>query len=226
MYSLFKKRQDAFEISLLEQHVRKNDVVLDIGANIGFYAQLLSQLVGKNGKVHCFEPDQVNFKHLLESVGNFNNIVPVNKAVGSETGTITLYTSKSLNVDHRTYQPEDFENKIEIGSVSIDDYLGSDKKADFIKIDIQGFEMQAIKGMEKILNTNANIKIVSEFWPYGLKTAGSSVTEYFGFLKNKGFEVFLLKNNRLQKLTLTAVQEMEGLPAETYFNIFASRSDV
>src|SRR3972149_5114440 len=92
IYPLFKKRQDKFELDLLRKHIKQGDIVLDIGANIGFYEKILSQLAGNTGKVHCFEPDPLNFTHLKKTTFPFKNITINNKAVGSETGTLTIYT--------------------------------------------------------------------------------------------------------------------------------------
>src|SRR5690349_12622984 len=91
LYSIFKRRQDKFELRLLKKYAREGGVVLDIGANIGFYAVVLSKLVGRSGKVHCFEPDQTNFKHLQKTAGKFENIVINNKAVGPRTELLKIY---------------------------------------------------------------------------------------------------------------------------------------
>jgi FkbM family methyltransferase len=226
LYTLFKNKQDIFEIELLKKYIHKNDVVLDIGANIGFYALILSDLCGENGKVHCFEPDKTNFGHLEKACGKRNNISLVNKAVSSKTETLKIYTSKNLNVDHRTYKPEEYDQEIEIEATSIDEYLGKDLKVDLVKMDIQGFEMQAIQGMTKMLEYNKDIKIISEFWPYGLRKAGSSVNIYYDYLSSLGFTCYLLEKSSLQKLSGQKVAELEPLGEEYYFNIFASRSDV
>lgn len=226
MYKLFKNKQDAFEIDLLKKYIHKNDVVLDIGANIGFYATILSEIVGESGVVHCFEPDTKNFEHLKKTTANFKNIKINNKAVGPKTEKLKIYTSKNLNVDHRTYKPEEYDQEIEIDAVSIDDHLSANTKVNFIKMDIQGFEMQAIQGIQNILEKNKDVKLISEFWPYGLKKAGSSVTEYFNFLVNKGFICYLLEENSLLKLTAEKVKSLEPLGEEHYFNIFASRTNV
>lgn len=226
LYTSFKNKQDAFEIELLKKYVRKGDTVLDIGANIGYYATLLAQLTGEKGIVHCFEPDKQNFEHLQKTVTGFTNIRIHNKAVGPKTEILKIYTSKNLNVDHRTYKPEEYDQEIEVQAISIDDYLASALKADVIKMDIQGFEMQAIQGMEKVLVHNPQVKLISEFWPYGLKKAGSSVTEYFQHLTNRGFTCYLLEKKTLRKLSLEDVKRLEPLSEEHYFNILASRSDV
>jgi FkbM family methyltransferase len=226
MYKLFKNKQDAFEIELLKKHIKQNDIVLDIGANIGFYATILSDIVGEKGVVHCFEPDSKNFEHLKKTTADFKNIKINNKAVGPKTEKLKIYTSKNLNVDHRTYKPEEYDKEIEIDAVSIDDHLTSNPKVDLIKMDIQGFEMQAIQGMQTILDKNKDIKLISEFWPYGLKKAGSSVTEYFNFLQSKGFTCYLLEETSLLKLTAEKVSSLEPLGEEHYFNIFATRTNV
>lgn len=228
MYAAFKNRQDAFEIDLLKKYIHKNDKVLDIGANIGFYATILSDIVGDKGSVYCFEPDVKNFNYLKKAVAGHANIVINNKAVGPKTETLKIYTSKNLNVDHRTYKPEEYDQEIEIDAVSIDDYLLSQpaKKIDFIKMDIQGFEMQAIQGMQKTLEANEHIQLISEFWPYGLRKAGSSVSDYFNFLTSKGFNCYLLEKKALQKLDAAKVKSLEPLGEAHYFNIFATRAHV
>jgi len=231
LYTSFKNKQDAFEIKLLEKYVQPGDVVLDIGANIGYYALILAKLVGNKGRVHCFEPDKKNFGHLENATLSSGNIQINNHAAGPKTEKLKIYTSKNLNVDHRTYRPEEFDEELEIEAVSMDDYMmkkdpAEGGRVDFIKMDIQGFEMQAIQGMQRILRKNHDIKIISEFWPYGLKKAGSSLTEYFKFLTEQGFTCYLLEKNALEKLSLEKVASLEGLGEEQYFNIFASRSDV
>jgi FkbM family methyltransferase len=227
MYAAFKGRQDRFEIELLKKHLKPGDVVLDIGANIGYYAELISKLVGEKGRVHCFEPDAINFKHLQNNCGSISNLVLNNKAVGPKTEKLKIYTSKNLNVDHRTYEPEDYDEALEIDAVSVDDYLtGKEQKVQLIKMDIQGFEMQAVQGMKDTLINNPGIKIISEFWPYGLRKAGSSALAYFEFLTQNGFTVQLLKNKSLETLNEEKVKALNDLGEKTYFNILAQRTHV
>lgn len=226
MYASFKKKQDAYEIDLLRKHIRANDTVLDIGANIGFYATILSELVGPSGKIFCFEPDGTNFKYLLNATAHLKNITCINKAVGEKTEKIKIYTSKELNVDHRTYKPEEYDKEIEIDCIAIDDYLPQNTKVDFIKIDIQGFEMSAFKGMQKTIANNPNVKIISEFWPYGLRQAGKSLPEFYQMLKQMGFIVYLMEKEQLLELNEEKVKALAPLPKENYFNIFLSKARV
>ena len=228
LYTLFKNRQDAFEIRLLKENLKEGDQVLDIGANIGYYARIISRLVGNSGHVHCFEPDPGNFKRLQESVGSYKNVSLHQKAVGPRTETLKIYTSPELNVDHRTYEPEVYDKIIEVQALSMDDYLrGKDTgNLKLIKMDIQGFEMQALQGMRETIKKTPGLLLISEFWPYGLRKAGSSLTEYFNALCGLGFECHLLKNDRLEKLSAENVQALAQLGQEHYFNILAKRTHV
>lgn len=231
-YKAFKEKQDSFEISLMKKYIKPNDTVLDIGANIGFYAEILSEIVGEKGKVHCFEPDTINFKHLKDRCQKLTNVQINNKAVSDKTEVIKIYTSKQLNVDHRTYKPDDYDQEIDIDAIAVDDYLFSpfnsaqgDKEINFIKMDIQGFEMSAIKGMTKTLQS-PHLKLLSEFWPYGMHKAGTSVLEYYIFLKQNNFYIYLIENNQLIELTEDKVKTFLDLPETTYMNIFASKDRV
>lgn len=224
MYSVFKKRQDVFEISLMRKYIKPNDTVLDIGANIGFYAEILSNIVGENGTVHCFEPDATNFSHLKKRCSSFSNIHINNKAVAEKTEIIKIYTSKKLNVDHRTYKPDEYDEEINIDAISIDEYLNG-KTVQFIKMDIQGFEMSAVKGMMQTLQ-EPNLTMLSEFWPYGMKKAETSVLAYFQLLKQLQFNVYLIENEKLIELTEEKVTSFLNLPESSYMNILASKKRV
>ena len=223
MYIAFKERQDKFEIEILKKNIKQGDTIIDIGANIGFYTKILSELVGEKGKVHAFEPDRINYQRLLSYSAGLKNVELNNKAIGPKTEKLKIYTSKMLNVDHRTYKPEEYEEEIEIDAVNLDEYLSGKGKVDIIKMDIQGFEMSAIKGMEQTLKANQNIKLITEFWPHGLKLTGSSGKEYFNYLVNLGFSCYLMENDTLLELNLKKVSELNEMGEKHYYNIFALR---
>lgn len=219
IYPYFKRRQDKQEIALMKKYIQTGDVVLDIGANIGFYTKILSELVGENGKVYAFEPDKTNYGYLMENAGHLKNVVFFNKAVSDKTGKITLYHSDLLNVDHKTYATENYTSTTEIDCVAIDDVV-PDHKVDFIKIDIQGFEYFAFKGMENVFAKMENLKIVTEFYPYGIKKSGVSSTDFINLLLQYNFKISTIEEQGLVSFNMENIALYENKEKDTYLNLF------
>lgn len=225
MYFKFKKKKDRYNLYLIEKLVKPGSTAFDIGANVGFYSSFLSQIVGKTGCVYCFEPDIVNFNHLNKELKNKSNIKIFQKAVAAETGKLTLYTSDLLNIDHRTYEPESYNTKYDVEKVALDDFVNHQFKVDFIKMDIQGFEMDALQGMKDILTENEDIVLLTEFWPYGLLQAGSSALLMFNYFTNLGFTVYRIDKGRLTPLNAADVLSIKiDFMVDT--NILVSRKEV
>lgn len=224
MYPIFKKKQDAKELNLIQSLVKPGNNVLDIGANIGFYTNIFSELVGLNGNVFAFEPEPINFKYLQQNCKGLTNVKLNNQAVSDKTGTLKIYLSKMLNVDHRTYKIDDYSEIKEIDAITIDEYLkaNSNPKIDFIKMDIQGFEMSALKGMLQTLKNNRGVKAISELWPYGLQKAGSSAIEMVELLNSEGFNIYLLTTTPSKLITVETVKQLD-VHEDVYYNVFISR---
>lgn len=181
------------ETKLFLEQLRAGDVVLDIGANIGYYTLLAARKVGTDGCVYAFEPDPTNFSLLKQNVelNGYGNVVLVNKAVGETSEDLKLYLSDVNAGDHRTYASEVGRPAITIPCTSIDDYFrGQDRKADFIKMDIQGSECRALRGMQETLERCEQVKLTVEFWPYGLVRAGDSPQELIRLLELNRFKLY------------------------------------
>jgi FkbM family methyltransferase len=186
---LYKRISDKEKIDLIAGHVHRGDICIDIGANVGFYSLLLSKVTGNKGVVFAFEPEKKNFFHLRENTRDIKNIKAIRAAVGAVDSKLDLYVSEEMNVDHHTYDIGDGRKKTSIKMISLDSYLPNNIKPSFIKMDIQGFEYEALNGMRKILKRSKKITVLSEVWPYGMKKAGSSWREYLIIYKKLGFEV-------------------------------------
>ena len=116
------------QTKIVKKYVHEGDVVIDVGAHVGYYTLLMAQLVGKNGKVYSFEPDPVNFELLKKSVeiNGFENVVLIQKAVSDTTEKIKLFLGDNDSAINRIYDAK----------------LGDAKKS--IDVEIQEFaaEMQ------------------------------------------------------------------------------------
>jgi FkbM family methyltransferase len=220
MYRVFKNKQDAEEIALLKKLIKPGDKIADIGANIGFYATLLSEFTGTNGNVYCFEPDSTNFGYLKKATANKSNITIFNMAVSDSDSVLKVYKSKLLNVDHRTYPVNNYDSIEEVKATSIDKLI-SDKTIlapNIIKIDIQGYELVAFKGMQNLLKQSSDLKIVAEFWPHGFMRAGSSAIELFDFFDGLGYSIYFIGENE-NKVSKEYVIENNKQPFEFSFNV-------
>jgi FkbM family methyltransferase len=189
LYYWYKGLLDRQEVSLLEGKVRPGSVAVDLGANIGFYSQLLAKLVGPQGEVHAFEPDKQNFSYLRMMAQKYPQIKKNNCAVGKNSGKINLFLADSLNVDHLTYDNGEKRQKKLIKVVALDDYFKQKQTIDVLKVDIQGFDYFAILGAQKIIKRSPNILILGELSPYSLAKAGSSVKQYLRLLRKWGFRI-------------------------------------
>lgn len=186
------------ETRIVRENVKLGDTALDIGANIGYYTLFLAQLVGNRGCVIAFEPDPTSFA-LLEkniSANNYRNVQAVEKAVSNHTGQTMLYIDPYHTLDHRIYEPDESRSRLVISEVKLDDFFEHrEADIDFIKMDIQGSEGLALEGMTKLLKRQKTIKIMTEFWPYGLEKCGYAPKSLLGFLSSLDFLLFDMRGS-------------------------------
>ena len=225
IYFVYKNRKDKAALQLIRRLLKPGTIVLDIGANIGFYTKALAGITGPRGQVYSFEPDRINFRHLENEMKNFPNVTLIPKAVASNSGSLMLYTSPLLNVDHRTYELENHKGGYAVEKISVDEFISGKFKVDFIKMDIQGSEMEALKGMTATLTNNKDIVLLMELWPYGLSKAGSSAAELFDYISALGFRMYDTGSGKPVPMTRKNVEEMRL----TYFtdtNVLVSKADI
>jgi FkbM family methyltransferase len=194
--------------------------VVDIGANIGVYSRFFAGLVGVNGKVVAFEPAPDVFRRLRDNVAGLSQVEPIHAAVAGNTGEIVLFESDELNVDHRVYDTGENRRRIRVPCWALDDYIAPDQRVDVIKIDVQGFELCALRGAERILKSNAEIVVLMEFWPHGLRAAGDTPKALVDYLTQEcGLPLYGIKGGRLTFFDAESMDEKPG----SYCNLFALR---
>lgn len=197
------------ETKLFESHINEGDVVIDLGANIGYYTLIATKLVGVNGIVYAFEPDPTNFSFLKKSVeiNNYKNVICEQKAVSNENGKIKLFLHK-FQTGAYTIVGEG-KNYIEVEMVKLDEYFkDKNNRVDIIKMDIEGAERLALEGMQKILSVNKNIKIFSEIIPKQLEKTGISAKDYLYMLTNACFSIYEIVEEK-GRLPLKLIQPSE-----------------
>lgn len=185
---------EKYETEFFKKLIKKGMVVVDIGANIGYYTLLAARLAGEEGKVFAFEPEPYNYRLLCRNieVNKYRNVIPARKAIFSKTGKIELFLDTG-NLGGHSLSEANVDNgaSIIVEATSLDDYFkNTDHKIDVIKIDVQGSEMEVLEGMTSTVNQNDNVKIITEFWPTGLQNSGSSPTGFLNKLIDFGFTFY------------------------------------
>jgi FkbM family methyltransferase len=220
LYRVFKTYTDRAERRLLRRTLFAGAVAVDAGANIGIYSQFLSGCVGSTGTVHSFEPSPENFKRLQSATGKLANVRVSQAAVGEHTGESMLYLSDELNVDHRTYiTKEDPRAAVPIDIVALDDYFKPKQRVDLIKMDIQGYELHALRGATRVLEENPDINLLLEFWPFGLEQAGVHWEELIELLRGLSMDLTVVRTFGFVPFDTRDVQ----LDIAWYVNLFANR---
>ena len=221
LYGAFKALADRGERLFLERHLLPGSVVVDAGANIGIYSEFLAQCVGPGGAVHSFEPSPENFEHLTRAVARYPNVHPNRLALSDKTEQSLLYVSDQLNVDHRSYPTEGETRKtLVIRSTKLDDYFKPGERVDFIKMDIQGYELHALRGAQRVLQENPGINLLLEFWPAGLAQAGVGWEEVVETLQRLNMNLTVVRTCGLVPFDARDVRN----DISWYVNVFAHRT--
>lgn len=217
LYARYKQWSDRAERRFLAAALRPGMTVLDIGANIGIYTEFLAGTVGATGQVIAFEPELRNFERLGKATRALPQVRVVRAAVGRRNGTLTLYVADDLNVDHRTYDAGDTTRRpVDVPVVSLDDFLPADAPVDAVKMDIQGAELDALKGARRLLSQSAPLTMLLEFWPYGLTRSGATPSALIELMTNYGLSVRPLDPRQ-------SLASLDPENPEHYVNIIAVR---
>ena len=200
---MFLDKNDSLKISIypyaksqtdfFKKNIQKGDVVLDLGANIGYFTCLFADLVGPTGKVFAFEPEENNFQLLKKNVAvnGYDNVILEQKAVSNKTEKIKMFIATSPK-DHRIYDPLDDRESTDIDCVTLDDYFKNfDEDISFVKSNVQGADFGVFQGMNSILKKqNSNIVLALEFSPAMLQGFGSNPEEFIDLIFKNNFKLF------------------------------------
>jgi FkbM family methyltransferase len=188
---------DPLGIRFIKNQLYEGEIFIDIGANVGAYSLIASRFVGKSGRVIAFEPASKSFLRLMKniSMNGLTNIIPERKAVIDRNTKIDLYISRNQNLGMSSIFHHDLETGTteSVEAVSLDSYaekLGL-SRISLIKIDIEGSEFLALKGMQKILDS-MRPKILIELKEETLANSGFQVKDVLDLLTKAGYSKFII----------------------------------
>jgi len=174
---------------LLPLFVNTGDIILDVGANIGYYTLLFSRYVGPNGLVIAVEPEPRNFK-LLQinlALNKITNVHLLQMAISDKEGTATLFISQYSNWHSLRNNTLLTTQTVEVTTTTIDTLVENlNVPIKLIRMDIEGFEYEALLGAQKTLS---DIKpyLIIEIHPWSFKNI-KRLKQMFANLVDLGYE--------------------------------------
>lgn len=186
---------EPYETALFLETIKSGMVVVDIGANIGYYTVLAARAVGSEGRVIAFEPDHRNFTLLTQNVeanGFSNRVTLLPVALSDHEGSLTLYRDDGNFGAHSLAEGNVIgTDQLAIPCARLDDVLEALEigHVDVVKIDTQGAEGLVFTGAERVLSQE-ELWVFTEFWPSGLRRLGSEPEKLLqAFRSRYGFRV-------------------------------------
>jgi FkbM family methyltransferase len=205
---------ERYIVTKLLKIIKPGDICWDIGANIGFYTCLLAAQVGDNGTVLAFEPASRTYGYLHENVSlnQFTNVTVVNKGLGDKQEQRHLYYSKaglaegtaSLKYDDGRVASE------RVTLDTIDNLINELPAPEFVKIDVEGYQLEVLRGGEHFLKTHAPLLMAE------LKDVGETNRDIFeeieDYVTDLGYQLYKIRKHSIQRC-----KKLSDTPERNFF---------
>lgn len=200
-------------IQLMDDFLKPGSVFVDIGANIGLMSAIASQMVGETGKVIAVEANPKTLELLNQNLelNHCKNVEVIPDALGSEAGSALFYENWQVNRGGASLLSQGDEQGVEVRVRTLDEVL-SGQRVDLIKIDVEGFELEVLKGGLQTLNASRPVLIV-EVSDERISEKGVSPVEIADFITGLGaYQLFKQKGTKERRSKLIPISGHNDLP--------------
>lgn len=170
-----------------KQYIPQDGTVIDVGASIGDHTVTYAQWVGKDGMVAAFEPNPKAYACLQHNTKELPQVLPVKSGLSDVDGKVTLV---ELDNSGATYL-SDSKSKTKVPVTTLDSY--EFKSVDFIKIDVEGYEVKVLEGARKTIEESRAVMLI-EVNRGALERAGTSAERLFEVLTELGYSMEITDN--------------------------------
>jgi|SRR5579883_1140544 FkbM family methyltransferase len=183
-------------LHLLWRLLKPGMTFVDLGAHIGCYTVMGATIVGETGRVYAFEPCPENADLLARNVvlnGHEERVRIVRKAVADTTGEAVLMVDvEDTGSSSMISQGDDSTRSITVPTTSLDEFFAGEgwPKVDLVKMDIEGAEIAALRGMAELSRRNPDLKLIVEFSPKRIAATNSTPADFFAALQAVSFSRF------------------------------------
>jgi len=172
-------------------------ICIDIGSNLGYYALLEAKLVGKDGFVYAIEPIEENVIALINSVAlnGYKNIKVYKCAIGSSNSIQKMIVSHKSNLGTLVIRSKNIKHAkaiIKVKTITLNNFCKrlNIRKINFLRMDVEGYEVEIIKGMNKTIKLMPKGSILSiEIHPKAYGYPFKPIIEMLQTIKDYGFKV-------------------------------------
>jgi FkbM family methyltransferase len=208
-------------VRFLKKTVGKDWTCIDIGANIGYFSLLMGRLVGPTGQIYAVEPTPSTYKMLVENIqlNSLSNTRHEQLALSDHNGSLQFHIgppgyevyNSAGEITHPAAMDQVFK-AITVPCETLDNYCSRQKikRVHLIKIDVEGDELSVLRGMDDTMKTNPEMILVVEFADQTTAGFGYQAREIGAWLKDKGYNLFLLKSFGRTELIRSADQSWRG----------------
>jgi FkbM family methyltransferase len=184
-------RYEAEETDIAKTVIQPSDVAVDIGANIGYFSILMAK---RCRYVYAFEPSRDNIE-ILEKNIRLNElshkISAYRNAISDSVGEIKLHLCPLNHGMHRIYPSQHCVNVEPVGSIKLDTMINLYPSVNFIKMDVEGAELYALRGMRSTIE-KWKPNIMMEFHPPSIYESGCNPRDIYDYLKNFDYDIMLI----------------------------------
>lgn len=196
----------------MKRHAKLGGVVLDVGSNIGYFTLMASKLVGKEGTVVAIEPCHRNLGILCEHLwmNSVGNVVVMSLAGSDSNAVLDIHFPTYNNAGAASLRPLHSVHSHKVAAMPLDPLIEAQGlHVDLIKLDVEGFEAHALKGLEGTIRRCSPV-IIMEVSDSFLRGLGSDAGALLGYLRELGYEGRRLADDGSE----IAVTYPESVPAE------------
>ena len=180
------------ESAVLRSHLRPGMTFVDVGAHVGYMTVLAARVVGPDGRGWAFEPAPGNAELLRGNLrrNGIDNVEVVEAAAWDTAGLVELSLSPWNSGDNRAYAVPEME-RVGVRAVRVDDVLPPGAHVDVVKMDTQGTDHRAVRGMAATLARSRSVLLV-EFWPAAITEQGEDPAGVVRQYLELGYDVRVL----------------------------------
>ncbi len=217
------------EVDLFRKTVPSGATVVDIGAHIGYYTVIGAHRVGSTGRVFSFEPEPHNFSFLEKNIAHntLAHVVAIPIGLADVSGERTLYVNATNKGHHSFGDDTHAGEKTLIPLDTLDHALAAygSPVVDIIKMDIEGAEPLALKGMHETIARSPHLILFTEFYPEAIRRVGGNPLQFLHDLKNLGFSLSIIDEDKEVLIPLISFKEfLDEFPrGEVAKNLYAKK---